>query len=45
LEGFTKIFWRDASITELWPQVSVLTGLTLIFLRFARLIARRWEVA
>jgi len=45
LDGYLKVFWRDAPLLALWPQVLVLAGLTLIFLWSARLLARRWEVA
>jgi ABC-2 type transport system permease protein len=45
LDGYLKVFWRDASLLALWPQVLVLTALTLTFLWSARLLARRWEVA
>jgi ABC-2 type transport system permease protein len=45
LDGYLKVFWRDAPLWELWPQVLVLSGLTVVFLGAARLLARRWEVA
>lgn len=45
LDGYLKVFWRNAPLTALWPQVLVLTVLTLVFLWSARLLARRWEVA
>jgi ABC-2 type transport system permease protein len=45
LDGYLKVFWRNAAIWELWPQVSVLAGLTLVFLSMARVLARRWEAA
>ena len=45
LDGYLKVFWRDARVWELWPQVGVLIGLTIAFLSIARLFARRWEVA
>jgi ABC-2 type transport system permease protein len=45
LEGYTKVFWRDASVVELWPQLLVLILLTCIFLVIARALARRWEAA
>lgn len=45
LDGYLKVFWRDAPLLALWPQVLVLTGLTLTFLWAARVLARRWEVA
>ena len=30
-------------LLDLWPQVLVLTGLTVVFLGAARIFARRWE--
>jgi hypothetical protein len=30
-------------VWELWPQVAVLVGLTVVFLSGARALARRWE--
>ena len=45
LDGYLKVFWRDAPIVALWPQVLVLTGLTAAFLGLARPFARRWETA
>jgi ABC-2 type transport system permease protein len=44
LDGYQKVFWRDAPVWELWPQVLVLAALTVVFLTAARLLARRWEV-
>jgi ABC-2 type transport system permease protein len=44
LDGYQKVFWRDAAVWELWPQVVVLAGLTVVFLLVARVLARRWEV-
>jgi ABC-2 type transport system permease protein len=43
LDGYLKVFWRDAALWQLWPQLAVLTALTLAFLGLARLLARRWE--
>ena len=43
LDGYLKVFWREAKLIELWPQVAVLAGLTLVFLGVARTLARRWE--
>ncbi len=43
LDGYVKVFWRDAPVTALWPEVSVLVSTTVIFLVLARLFARRWE--
>ena len=43
LDGYQAVFWRDARLIELWPQVAILTGLTVAFMTIARLLARRWE--
>ena len=43
LDGYLKVFWREAPLTALWPQAAVLLGLTAVFLGAARLFARRWE--
>jgi len=43
LDGYVKVFWRGAAVHELWPQVAVLAGLTVVFLATARTFARRWE--
>jgi ABC-2 type transport system permease protein len=43
LDGYLKVFWRDAPIWALWPQVLVLSGLTAVFMMAARFFARRWE--
>jgi ABC-2 type transport system permease protein len=43
LDGYVKVFWRDAAPIDLWPQVLVLASLTGLFLGCARLLARRWE--
>ena len=45
LDGYLKVFWRNAPLWQLWPQVAVLAGLTGGFLIVARLLARRWESA
>jgi ABC-2 type transport system permease protein len=45
LDGYLKVFWRQAALWELWPQLAVLVGLTLVFLGAARILARRWEAA
>ena len=45
LDGYLKVFWRDAPLWQLWPQVLVLCGLTAVFLGTARMLARRWEAA
>jgi ABC-2 type transport system permease protein len=43
LDGYQAVFWRDARLIELWPQVLILAALTLVFMTVARLLARRWE--
>lgn len=43
LDGYLKVFWRNLPLWELWPQVTVLGALTLVFLGTARRLARRWE--
>ena len=45
LDGYLKVFWRNAPVWQLWPQLSVLVVLTSVFLGLARLLARRWETA
>jgi ABC-2 type transport system permease protein len=45
LDGYRKVFWYDRPLTELWPQVAVLMGLTVVFMAAARVLARRWEAA
>ncbi len=45
LDGYLKVFWRNAAVWELWPQVLVLIALGGTFLGMARLLARRWELA
>ena len=36
LDGYLKVFWRNAPLVALWPQLLVLAGLTLAFLAIAR---------
>ena len=45
LDGYQKVFWRDAPVWQLWPQLLVLLALTAVFLAISRSLARRWEVA
>jgi ABC-2 type transport system permease protein len=45
LDGYLKVFWRDAPVWELWPQVLVLALIAAVLLSLARLFARRWETA
>ena len=43
IDGFTKVFWRDLPVRELWPQVSVLLAVGIVLFVISRRIARRWE--
>lgn len=43
VRGYEKVLWRDAPVTALWPEVSLLGGLTIGGLAVARILARRWE--
>ena len=43
IDGFTKVFWRDAPISHLWPQVLVLLAIGVVLSAIARRLARRWE--
>ena len=45
LDGYLKVFWRNAAVWQLWPQVLVLAVLTAVFMTLARTFARRWEAA
>jgi ABC-2 type transport system permease protein len=45
LDGYLKVFWRQAPIWQLWPQLLVLGTSTALFLGMARVLARRWEAA
>jgi ABC-2 type transport system permease protein len=45
LDGYLKVFWHDQPIWQLWPQLLVLAGLTVVFMTLARTFARRWEAA
>ena len=45
LDGYIKVFWREAPLVALAPQVGALLGFTVLFLFLARRLARRWEAA
>jgi ABC-2 type transport system permease protein len=45
VDGYEKVLWRDAPLTALWPELSVLTATTVVGLVLARVLARRWESA
>jgi ABC-2 type transport system permease protein len=43
LDGYVKVFWREAPLAALLPQVGMLAAFMVVFLALARLFARRWE--
>lgn len=43
LDAYLKVFWRDVPLWELWPQLTVLASLAVVFLLTSRWLARRWE--
>ena len=43
LDAYLKVFWREAPLVELWPQLAVLLAMAAAFLAVTRLLARRWE--
>lgn len=43
LDGYVKVFWREATLAGLMPQVGMLAAFLVVFLVLARLFARRWE--
>jgi ABC-2 type transport system permease protein len=45
LDGYLKVFWRQAPLLDLWPQLLVLSTLTVVFLSAARVFARKWNAA
>lgn len=45
IDGYLKVFWRNAPLWQLWPQVLVLVTASLVFMALARTLARRWETA
>ena len=45
IDGFTKVFWRDEPLLNLWPQVLVLLGVGVTLFAIPRKLARRWEYA
>lgn len=44
LEGFLDVFWREAPLAALLPEIAVLLAWTVALYWVARRIARRWEV-
>ncbi|HTR96888.1 MAG TPA: ABC transporter permease [Candidatus Acidoferrales bacterium] len=45
LEGYIKVFWREATLVALWPQVVALLAFSAAFFALARRFAKRWEAA
>jgi ABC-2 type transport system permease protein len=45
IDGFMKVFWRDAPLLALAPQVAFLLAAAVVLFILARRLARRWEVA
>ena len=45
LDAYQKVLWYDAPVPELWPQLAVLSALTLVFFALAGGLARRWRGA
>ena len=43
LDGYVKVFWREAPIVALWPQLFALASFGVAFLSAARIFARKWE--
>jgi ABC-2 type transport system permease protein len=43
LVGYERVFWRDAAVVDLWPQLGMLAGMAVVGLTVARQLARRWE--
>jgi len=42
LEGFLDVFWRQAPLVAVLPEIAVLLGWTVIFFLLARRLARPW---
>jgi ABC-2 type transport system permease protein len=45
IDGFMKVYWRDAPLSALAPQVAILLAAGFVLFVLARRLARRWEVA
>ena len=43
LVGYERVFWRDAPVSALWPQLAVLAGMAVAGAVVASRLARRWE--
>jgi ABC-type Na+ efflux pump permease subunit len=44
IDGFTKVFWRESPLLDLWPQVGVPVGCSVVFFFIGRHLARRWKM-
>ncbi len=45
LDGYQKVFWYEANLGALWPELSMLAAFGALFLMIARLVAGRWRTA
>jgi ABC-2 type transport system permease protein len=43
LVGYERVFWRDAPVRALWPQLGALAGMAVVGAVVASRLARRWE--
>jgi ABC-2 type transport system permease protein len=43
LDGYQAVFWRDAPVLSLWPQVLAISLFAVGFYVLSRYFARRWE--
>ncbi|MEM7585606.1 MAG: ABC transporter permease [Acidobacteriota bacterium] len=43
VDGFQQVFWYEAGVHQLWPQVAVLLGFSVAFLAAARWFASGWR--
>lgn len=45
LDGYQKVFWYEAPLHELWPQILVLAVCTVVLMAVARRLAARWATS
>ncbi|HWB21196.1 MAG TPA: ABC transporter permease [Phycisphaerales bacterium] len=45
LDGYRKVFYYNVPLVGLWPELLVLSCITVGLLILARILARRWEAA
>lgn len=43
IDGYTKLFWRDLPVADLWQELAVMAGSAVVMLVVARMLATRWE--